>query len=589
MNLKLPVIALVACALLRGLPAFSQSNAVQLKSGATLIGSHATIADAYAAIPAPLTQPYIIELTAGYSGAAETTPLTFTAKAGASAANTITVRPAAGVANIDLTVAKSAGTVIVLDDADYLIMDGRPGGTGSTNAITIGNTATASSSNTLSLINGATHNIFRNLNLVNGTSTNTGRNINLGASANNVTGNSDNQFLYCVATGGRYNINSNGTAANPNTRNRFYGCDVVNGSFAGIWYQAGTAQMVIDSCRFYFTSATGDGASAILFDSQRDTVVISQNKIYDINNGTKTSAIRGISIRSVSATGANLTRIHNNFISLTSTNSTSVIGIEYAGSVLTNADIYYNSVRISGALASGGSNGSVGSAAFTKTASNVGSVYNLKNNIFVNERTGGASGLQHLAMALTSAAGTINSDYNTYNSGATSLVRSGTTVYATIADYQAAAAAGTEVNSNSAAVQFVSLNDLHLAGTSIGNAALRAQPIATVTTDIDNQARSASPYRGADETSGTSSIRESVLAQSVSLYPNPAAADLTVDLVTVKNASLTVLDITGKVMAVVPQATGKTNLNTANLKAGTYILKVSTSEGAASKRFVVIH
>lgn len=501
MKKKLLVLSFLAACTFQALPGFGQANSVQLKTGTTVVSSHPTIAAAYQAIPATITQPYLIELTATYTAASEVAPVTFTTRAGASATNTITLRPAAGVSGINISVPVSGSSLIILDDTDYMILDGRPGGVGTTNGITLGNTATATSSNTISLINGATRNVIRNINLVNGTTTNTGRNISLGVSASNPTGNSHNQFLNLVATGGRYNINSNGTAASPNTRNRFYGCDIVNGAFAGIWGQAGTGSMTIDSCRVFHTSPVGDGPFGIVFDAQRDSVVITRNKVYDLDNGTRTSSVRGISIRSTLSGGTvNYSRVANNFIALGgNTGSTSVVGLEYAGSNFVNAEVYFNSIRITGTLSSGGTSGNVGSAALSKTASNATSTFNLKNNLLVNERSGGNTGLQHVAMSLSSTAGIINSDYNTYNATSTNLVRAGATLYTTVAAYQAVAGATNEVNSNSTAVQFVSATDLHLTGASIGNPALTGQAIAGLTTDIDNQVRNTPPYRGADE------------------------------------------------------------------------------------------
>ncbi len=62
-----------------------------------------------------------------------------------------------------------------------------------------------------------------------------------------------------------------------------------------------------------------------------------------------------------------------------------------------------------------------------------------------------------------------------------------------------------DANSVSDVVSFVSNNDLHLTGSSIGNGNLAGLPIAGITTDIDGNTRNASyPYKGADEvTTGT--------------------------------------------------------------------------------------
>lgn len=153
--------------------ATAQTNSVTLKDGVgAIISSHTSVTDAYAAIPATLTQAYTIELTSAYNGSTETYPIAFTAKTGASAANSITLRPASGVTTMSIQASVSGSPVINLNDADYVVIDGRAGGTG-TGMMVIRNTATTSSSNSLQLINGACFNTFRNLDVYNATTTNT--------------------------------------------------------------------------------------------------------------------------------------------------------------------------------------------------------------------------------------------------------------------------------------------------------------------------------------------------------------------------------------------------------------------------------
>jgi len=497
-------------------PAFSQANSVELKDGGgTLISSHASVTAAYGAIPATLTQPYIIEIGSTYTGSSETFPINFVAKTGASAANTITLRPAAGVASVSIQGTLSGSSILQLDDADHVIIDGRAGGTGNSRNLTISNQSTGNNTNTLTLINGASFNQVKYCNILNATTTSAGRGVLLGTSASNTGGNSDNRFEHCYFPSGRYRFSSNGTAANLNSRNTVYGCIFENIKFVGIWGQAGTGNILIDSCSIYCNTASGDGGFGILFDSQRDTAVIRKNNIYDLQNSSGT-ALRGIHIRSV-VSGSNFTDIYNNFISVSTgtSNQTSIAGIEYSGSTPIRARIRFNTIRIGGTLASGGTSGNVGSTPFLKSASTSTSVFDIRNNIFINDRTGGSP--QHLAMALTGNNDPLTIDYNTYNSTSGNLVRLGGTVYTTFAAYQAAAAAGTEANSNDFGVQTVSASDLHLAGSSLGNGNLAATVIAGISTDIDNQVRGSIPYRGADEASPA-------LAPGCNGIPDPGVA-----------------------------------------------------------------
>lgn len=479
---------------------YAQPGSVELKDGSGVsLGTYASISSAYAAIPATLTQAYLIETGLTYNASSETYPIIFMAKTGASSSNTITLRPAAGVASQLIQGNIAGNAILILDDADYVIIDGRAGGVGP-GVLSFSNLATSSNSNTLVLRNGACFNQVRYCTWMNGTTSLAGRGVQLSTSAANPTGNSDNLFEYCHFPSGRYQFNSNGTAANPNTRNTIYGCNFRNMIFVGVWGQAGTGKLVIDSCTFSCNMASGDGLYfGILFDSQNDTVRIVNNHMYNILNGSS-GTLRYIHIRSTLAGGNNFTYIENNFLSMMTGNNihTNVAGIEYSGSNPTRGRIAHNTIRIGSTLTSGGTSGNVGSSALLIATSSPLSTYEIKNNIFINERSGGTTGLQHVAFAATNISATIDIDHNTYNSGTGSLVRWGTMLFTDIASYQAIVPGG-ETNANDFAVQLVSDTDLHLTGTSLGELDLEATPLTGITDDIDGDIRGLLPYRGADE------------------------------------------------------------------------------------------
>lgn len=475
----------------------AQTNSVLLKDGTgTLISSHNSIGNAYAAIPATLTQPYIIEIDGTYTGSSETYPITFTAKTGASATNTITLRPSLGVTSVSVqtTIAVANSGVFVLDDADYVVIDGRPGGIGNTSALVFSNLSTASNGNTVVFINGACYNVMRNCIVLNATTSGTGRGIFLAASASNTAGNSHNLFKYVTLNGGRYQFNSNGTAANSNTENVIFGCSFLNSTFAGFWYQAGTAKITFDSCSFYCTTPTGSGLYfAICFDSQKDSAIIKNNRFYDIQDLT-TGTLRYIHVRTV--TGTNFTDIRNNFFSMMTGNAalTNIAMIELTGTDA-HARVIHNSFRVGGTQTAAGTSGAVSSSALILSSTSALSGYEVRNNLFVNERTGG-TGVQHLAFNVSNAAPSFTIQDNTYNSTTGNLVRWTTTAYNTIAGYQGVVPGG-EPGANDAAVSYVSNNDLHLSLPP--NTNLVAPQVSAVTTDIDGDARPASTYRGADQ------------------------------------------------------------------------------------------
>ena len=487
---------------------FSQINSVALKDASnTLLSTHSSITDAYLAIPGVLSQGYFIEIGSSYNGSSEVYPITFIAKAGASSLNTITLRPAPAVTGmtIQTSIATANNGVFKLDDADYVVVDGRAGGTGTTGVLTFNNTNTAANANTIVFINGACFNTVKYCTILNSTTSGTGRGVFLAASAANVTGNSDNLFKYNLLSGGRYQFNSNGTAANSNTRNSIFGCNFQNSTFAAFWGQAGTAKVTIDSCQFYCTAPTGSGLYfGIVFDSQKDSAIIKNNRMYDIQD-LSVGILRYIHVRSIAAASPNFTEIRNNFFSMMTGNATlvNIAMIELEGTAA-NARVAHNSFRVGGTQTAAGTAGAVCSSALLLGSTSALSNYEVKNNLFLNERSGG-TGVQHVAFYVSNAAPLFNIDYNTYNS-TTDLVRWGATAYTTIAGYQAVVPGG-EPNANNTAIQYVATNDLHLLCSASTNTALSAPLIANIVTDIDGQLRGAATViRGADEVFGTPPI-----------------------------------------------------------------------------------
>lgn len=557
--------------------ALAQTNSVSLKDGTgTVISSHSSVTDAYMAIPATLTQAYTIELTNTYNGSTETYPIVFTAKTGASAANTITLRPAAGVSTMSIQASVSANPVIQLNDADYVIIDGRAGGAGA-GVLVIRNTATTSSSNSLQLINGACFNTFRNLDVYNATTGNTGRAVSISTSASNPTGNSDNLFRYCNFTGGRYQFNNSGTAANPNTRNTIFGCNFRNANFAAYWGQAGSAKIRIDSCTFACTAPISESLYfGVLFDSQADSAIIVNSRFYDIQNTSGT--LRYIHVRSVLASGTNAAEIRNNFFAMTTGNTgvpnMGAIEISSGGSLYA-ARVAHNSVRFGGTLASGGTSGNVGSSGLLVSATNAATTFSIQNNLFVNERSGGTAGLQHLAIAITGTASVFTISGNTYNATSGNLTRWGTTVNTSIAAHQAVVAGG-EPTANNAPVFYASANDLHIGCAAVGNPSLMATQLAGITTDIDGNVRGSNTYRGADEAGP-------VVTPTVSL-----AGQSNITCNGLSNGSATVTATGGSAFTYSWSPVGGTSASASGLSAGNYTVTATTPAGCVGSTTLTI-
>ncbi|SOD20236.1 T9SS type A sorting domain-containing protein [Pedobacter xixiisoli] len=101
----------------------------------------------------------ILEFSAGYTNEAMPSAIVINALSGASASLGLTIRPATG-RSVSLTGNLAGQPLIDLNNADYITLDGRPGGVGTASAITLENTNTSSTNETsvVRLINDAQFN-----------------------------------------------------------------------------------------------------------------------------------------------------------------------------------------------------------------------------------------------------------------------------------------------------------------------------------------------------------------------------------------------------------------------------------------------
>ena len=218
-------------------------------------------------------------------------------------------------------------------------------------------------------------------------------------------------------------------------------------------------------------------------------VIISRNKISQVSSITNAanSGNSGISIETFGTYNVN-----NNFIygfNLTAANPTAYLtGIKNssANAVLNcyYNSIYMNDITVSGTIAYNGiliSNGS----------------NDLKNNIVYTAE----GDFANYCINRTGTNGTLTSNYNNFYRTNTTNGNVGfwnNAATPTLANWQTAS--GQDANSKSKQVFFVSATDLHLTGSSVGDADLAGTPIAGITIDIDGQTRHpVFPYMGADE------------------------------------------------------------------------------------------
>ncbi len=478
---------------------FAQAGSVELRTGGgTLVNTYASIQEAYNAIPSPMTQAYIIEILAPYNQSSEIIPITLTQKDGASSTNNITIRPAAG--NIGEVISgNSTASIIVFNGADYVILDGRPGGVGTGTGLKIENLATGSGANTILLQNGATNNVIRNLHLVNNTQNTAGpRNIMFGTGE----GSSFNSILNNKIEGGRSGIGIAGTTATPCDKIVIRNNEIFNWGYAGIWLVSGAANTDIDSNVIYQRVGVNNTiVSGIIMSTIAGAEYnIRRNWIYDLKTtATSTTSLRGIYAAGPAA--GSIFNIHNNMVSLVDSTASvqTITGIEFLGTNAYTLNVYYNTCFIGG-LHSGGTAGATTSAGIRTNATNA--TLNIKNNIAINKRTGG--NVNHIGFAFvpTTVPSTIDINYNVYlASGSANSFAAfwQTTGYNTLSTYKTAVAPQ-EQNTIFKDVSFNSLTNLHLVAPSDGDPDLAGIPISGITTDFDGQLRDlVLPYRGADE------------------------------------------------------------------------------------------
>jgi len=480
---------------------YAQQGAVSLStSSGTSLGTFNTLAGAYAAIPTPMVGPVVIEMLATYTGADEVFPLIFAERLGSSSTNTITIRPAASASAITHSANVATSALVIFDGADGLILDGRPGGQGNVRAWTIKNVGT--SGNTLLMRNGATYNQLRYLILENSGAGTASSCLLLGTAPSQAQGNSFNLAEHNLLIGSRHGVNVSGTVANRNRSNTIRQNEIFNFALMGVWLQTGTGDITIDSNVIYGTFPLNTGPSGIVVSGEVDTAIITRNHIYNINGGSFPVQLRGIWIISATtAPASNYTYIANNFIAMTLPNvgSPRVMGIEYSGAGTFNTRLYHNTILIAGNAANPSTSGSPLSAAVNKMGSNAASNYVIRNNLFLNTRTGGLSTDQHLAIWLNNTIGINELNSNTYSS-ALQLARIDATAYTSFPAYVAALPAGLENEGNSRQVFTVSTTNLQLTGNSLGDSLLGAPALVGINRDLlGNQRHPVRVYRGAHE------------------------------------------------------------------------------------------
>lgn len=209
-----------------------------------------------------------------------------------------------------------------------------------------------------------------------------------------------------------------------------------------------------------------------------------------------------------------------------------IVGIDHAPTTANNA-YYYNSVQIAGTSVA---STVIKTYAFRRTAGTA--ALNIRNNIFVNDRSNATTGGAHIAMGLSAITG-VTSNNNLFNAGGTNgaLFELATTTYNTLGTWNTASS-NQDLNSYIGTPGFVNALgnaaavDLHINPSVPTQVEANAFSGTGIAVDYDSDART-SPDIGADEGAFTP-IDLTAPVITYTAFPN-ACNDVTTHTVTVTN------------------------------------------------------
>ena len=507
--------------------AFDSINASVLTGNVTLLINSDYVSSVEPSFPLTLNQPI-------YSGS---TPFTITLKPNTGATPTIS-----GV---------STSSIIKLNGADYVIIDGSNTSGGTTRNLTITNTGTGANTAAVWLSSlgpgaGCTNNVIKNCNISAGVAQNTATTITFGIVSSGATiattgdgfDNNNNTFTNNYVTKARYGIFLRGAQASLNTGNVInqnlvgpvaFGADQIGAGGIIIQHQLGatvTQNEVRSVGGTLANTSAGDdrfgiGVGTLSWPVSSTNVTnvtnsaITRNLVHDIVD-ERTYSAAGIAVGSNANPSGNT--IANNMIYRVWANGTAPDQCLGIGIGAGNGDVVvYNSVFMKkDTIDPAGTSLATQSGAGIRIASaTLISNLTLKNNIVYVDLGSQTSTLKHYAIVAPTTTfgwGTLaGSNYNDYvvNSANPQMVFGGIgtavpyTNVASLAAWQATFSPSQDLNSISAWPGFKDTSstvDLHinaLAPSPVNNA---GTPIAGVTVDYDGQTRSTTtPDIGADE------------------------------------------------------------------------------------------
>ena len=441
---------------------------------------------------------------------------------GQTATNTLTIKPASGVA---ATISGTSATALIdLNGADYTTIDGSNNGTNSKNLTFINYSTTANASvikmTSLGVGLGATYNTIKNCNVANGSTAVVNYGISISGSTAGSTG-ADNDYntiqnnnITSVTTG-IYAIGSTANTAGGLDNLIISGNNIsINSTLTGVYgIRAGYALSSIVNQNNIDLETTQGSLAAISLETGFTSSTVNANKITKVKS-TSTSVLpinRGIVI-GTGQTGSNVTISNNVIYNVISTYATTNIGSNCSGiligavgvgttySIVTGGiNLYNNSINLYGTVDRNAATLEhdvfIGSA-----ASNL----DIRNNVFansiINTNASGTTSKSYAIYCQSANTAFTNINYNDYYvSGSQGSLGFLTSARTTLADLQTGF--GGNVNSLNVDPAFNS-NSVLLP--QVGAPILSAgTPISGLTTDYLGTTRSlTAPSMGAYENGG---------------------------------------------------------------------------------------
>jgi hypothetical protein len=466
-------------------------------AGAYTVGSDGDF-NSLTAIVDSLTETYLtgsltIELLSNYNSGTEVFPINIPYITGISAQNRVTIRPAIDASNI--VIEGNSDAIIILDGGTYISLDGRPGGIVEEQALSIIN---ENQNGAAILITGNSRNIGISNSKILGCSILKDNGV-IQSSYNGYYSYSDSiTITYCLigrSSTGRPAIGIYfGEGDYPVAKNWIIeNCTITDFTDAGIKIDQANLTYIQDSEIFLTAPTNSDTVVGVIINPYAFTTRILRNFIHSllITNNTN-NYVTGIQIPFTE----NIS-VYNNFISLAGNEFSTITGIDFNGEYYTFNNFNNNSIIIYGNCIN-----SSNSYCFRRRSTQYysGLYLRLLNNILINNRSNVEGTGHHYSISIDDQRGLQLIDHNDYfisgNGGV--LGRWLNQDIFNLTDWKVV----TQKDSFSVSKEifFISDTNLHLTGSSLGDADLIGEPISVIPNDIDMETRNLLfPYIGADE------------------------------------------------------------------------------------------